>query len=357
MTPRQPFKSTPRVLSLIDDTLGFSVAEAVIATAFFAIVATSLISAVVYFNRLSVASGARTRAVFLAEEGLEAVRNLRDNNFSNLTDATHGLAKTGDQWAFSGASDTIDGFTRQLNIASLDSDTKKIISQVAWRERGVDYSVSLIGHLTNWQKIVKTIGDWSSTTLEASLDLPSTNDGRKIQVIGDYAYVVRADGTPDFIIIDISDPANPFLAGSLSLVGAPTNIFVSGGYAYVSSDDNNGELKIINVANPAAPALVGVYDAPGAGDGNGIYIVGTNAYLVGTNSPANPDFLILNVSDPANPTLIGSLKTGQVFYEVVVSGNYAYISTGDKNAELRVANISNLNLPTLAGNLNLPGNI
>ena len=39
----------------------------------------------------------RARAATLADEGLEAVRNIRDANFSNLTDGTFGLTTTGNQ--------------------------------------------------------------------------------------------------------------------------------------------------------------------------------------------------------------------------------------------------------------------
>jgi len=38
-------------------------------------------------RRASITNGARTRAGMLADEGLEAVRNIRDENFTNLTDA------------------------------------------------------------------------------------------------------------------------------------------------------------------------------------------------------------------------------------------------------------------------------
>jgi hypothetical protein len=36
-------------------------------------------------------SGDRVRAVLLAEEGLEAVRSIRDTGFRNLVDGTYGL--------------------------------------------------------------------------------------------------------------------------------------------------------------------------------------------------------------------------------------------------------------------------
>ncbi|NMC51836.1 hypothetical protein GYA54_03865 [Candidatus Kuenenbacteria bacterium] len=348
-------KSTKKALLLINNYFGFSVAEAVIAAAFFAIIATSLISALIYFNALPALIGLKTRAIFLAEQGIEASRNLRDNNFINLVDGTHGLNKSSGQWSFAGSLDTADGFARQIVVSSLDSDTKKIISQVSWSSRGNDYNTSLIGRLTNWQKIITSIGDWSTTTIESRLDLPGINDGRKIQVIGDYAYIVRADGSPDFVIADISDTSSPFVVGSLSLTGGPTNIFVTGNYAYVSSDDDNGELKIINISNPSSPSLVGTYNAAGAGNGNGLYVIGNNVYLGRTNSGSNPGFLIINVTNPASPALLGSMNVGQVVYEVVVSGNYAYLATGDNNFELRVVNISNPAALSYAGSLNLSG--
>jgi Tfp pilus assembly protein PilV len=129
---------------------GFSVVEIVVTSAILALTVTSFVGALMYFNKSTTMAGAKTRAVFLAEEGLEVVRNIRDEDFSNLIDGTYGLAVSGGQWVFSGTEDLADIFTRQLTVSTIDASTKQIVSNINW-DKG---NVSLITYLTYWQEEV-----------------------------------------------------------------------------------------------------------------------------------------------------------------------------------------------------------
>jgi len=131
---------------------GFSLVEAIIACAVFAIITTS--TATVIFNSRSGIKGAGNyeRAVFLAEEGLEALRSMRDNDFSDLTNGDKGLSKSGAMWAFSGSQDTVDIFSRQINVATVDANTKKIVSRVSWDVgQGETKEIYLEENLKNWK--------------------------------------------------------------------------------------------------------------------------------------------------------------------------------------------------------------
>ncbi|MBU1958051.1 hypothetical protein KJ680_06565 [bacterium] len=46
----------------------------------------------------------RTKAMALAEEGIEAARSIRDRAFVQVTTGTHGLALSAGQWVLSGTS-------------------------------------------------------------------------------------------------------------------------------------------------------------------------------------------------------------------------------------------------------------
>jgi len=131
---------------------GFSLVEVIIAVSVFSIIVTGLMGAFVYAYKSSVISGKKSRAVFWAEEGLEAVRSIRDRSFNNLVDGTHGLAISGNQWIFSGTEDVTDIFTRSVDIGAIDSDTRKITSNISWEEQERTYEVSLVSYLTNWKK-------------------------------------------------------------------------------------------------------------------------------------------------------------------------------------------------------------
>jgi len=132
---------------------GFSLIEIIIASGVFALIVGSFLGVLIYFNKSAVSVGDKTRAIFLAEEGLEVVRNIRDGDFNNLTDGNHGLAVSGGQYIFSGTQDNTGIFTRQLNVSTIEADTKQITSQVSWDNS----AVSLITYLTNWQIVVETV--------------------------------------------------------------------------------------------------------------------------------------------------------------------------------------------------------
>ena len=207
--------------------------------------------------------------------------------------------------------------------------------------------------LTN-EQIAVILGNWANPSQQSSLNFSGTQDGMKVQVQGNYAYVVRADGTPDFLIIDISNPASPTLRGSLNLTGVPANIFVAGNYAYVASQDDNQELQIINITNPLIPFVEGTYNASGTANARGVYAVGTTAYLVRDTSTSN-EFVVINVSSPALPSLVGSLDLVATGYEVYVTGNNAFIASGHNSQELQVVSIANPASPTIVGSNDISG--
>jgi prepilin-type N-terminal cleavage/methylation domain-containing protein len=133
---------------------GFSLIEVILAVSVFGLIITGLIGALVYGQESSSLAGARVRAVFLAEEGLEAARNIRDADFNSLSDGNHGLVIAANEWFFSGAQDTTDIFDRQIRISTVNDDTKQVVSRVTWQQNPQrDGLVELVTYLANWQKV------------------------------------------------------------------------------------------------------------------------------------------------------------------------------------------------------------
>lgn len=343
--------------ALVNKQKGFSLVEVILATSIFVLLATALIGSYLYGQESTMLAGNRAQAVLLAEEGLEVMRNLRDADFLNLTNGTHGLTLSGDQWNLSGSSDVSGIFTRQIEISSIDDDRKGITSTVTWQQNPQrEGTVSLATRLTNWMQVVSGVGNWANAIITSSLNLAGNNDGLKIALAGDYVYIIRDGSNPDLIVLNISNPATPVQVGSLDLTGTLVNIAVSGSYAYITSNDNSAELLIVDISNPASPSLSGKYDASGNTDGRGVFVSGTTVYMGRVNNGSTDEFLIVNASNPAIPTLVGSLNTGSDANEIVVIGNYAYIASGDNSQELQVISISNPSVPTLSGSLNISGN-
>lgn len=131
---------------------GFSLIEAILASSLFALIMTALVGAFLYGEESTALAGSRARAVMLAKEGIEAARNIRDENFSNLSDGVYGLTTIGSQWNLSGSSDASDIFTRQIVISSVDSNRKSVTSNVSWQQNQQRAgSVSLATYFTDWQ--------------------------------------------------------------------------------------------------------------------------------------------------------------------------------------------------------------
>ncbi|HUQ30163.1 MAG TPA: hypothetical protein VM103_01445, partial [Candidatus Paceibacterota bacterium] len=250
---------------------GFSVVEVLLASAVFALLVTVLVGAYIYGEEASILSGNLSRGTSFAEEGLEVVRNIRDTAWSNLVDGTYGLGTSTGKWVFSGSSDTNGIFTRQVTIASVDTKRKSVTAVVTWQQNPQRTgSVLLVSRLARWNA-----AGWATPVFTGTADSTGTNDGLKIQTQGNYAYLVRSGGTPNFAVYDISTPASPTLVGSLTLSGAPSDIAVSGNYAYVSNTSDTQELQVVNVSTPGAPSMVGSYDAAGSANANGVFVVGT----------------------------------------------------------------------------------
>ena len=145
-----------------------------------------------------------------------------------------------------------------------------------------------------------------------------------------------SDGEAGLQIINISNRANPVLAGSYDTPGEAFGVFVLGNYAYVADYEGSG-LQIINVSNPANPVLAGSYETPG--DAIGVFVLGNYAYVADYFSGLQ----ILNVSNPANPVLAGSYATPGESQGVFVLGNYAYVADQSSLMILHFQNQTGIN--------------
>lgn len=73
---------------------GFNIVEVLLAVTIFGVLATAIIGAIIYGRASTASSGERARANYLAEEGLEATRNIGQASFDNLTDTATAVGNT-----------------------------------------------------------------------------------------------------------------------------------------------------------------------------------------------------------------------------------------------------------------------
>lgn len=140
----------PRVWSATRSQMGFSPVEALLAATVLGFMVTALIGAIIYGRSATAGSGDQARATALADECAEAVRNISDASFSNLTNGTFGLVQSGGAWALSGSQDVTGTYTRQVGISTVDSDRKTVTCTVSWPQTTGTGQVAVVSRLTNW---------------------------------------------------------------------------------------------------------------------------------------------------------------------------------------------------------------
>lgn len=112
---------------------GFGLLEVILSTALVSVLVMIFISAILDTQESVTLSEKRKTAVRIADSGIEAVRNIRDQNFFYLFDGNYGFVVVDNTLSLTPDSDLVDNiYTRTINISTIDSQTKKITSTVRW---------------------------------------------------------------------------------------------------------------------------------------------------------------------------------------------------------------------------------
>lgn len=136
---------------------GQSLIELLIAVGIFTIIIGVVSFSLLDSYTLNLKSQQNSIAVFLAEEGLEATRSIRDNNWNNLGVGEHGLVISDSVWNFQGLQEDISnklkGGIRKIIVERIDAKRKKVTSKIIWETAQGNYQeISLVTYLNNWQK-------------------------------------------------------------------------------------------------------------------------------------------------------------------------------------------------------------
>lgn len=170
---------------------GFFLIEFIVAVSLFAIIGGGAVAVILGSLSSSRLASEQTTASNLAAEGIEAVKSIKNQSWSAVTNGPHGISNAGNVWSFSGTSDVTPPFTRVITVSdvnrlggaivtsggTLDPETKKVVSTVSWNFTPTrTNSVVLTSYLTNWQMTKATGTTSSSCLLQADcLTVDTTN--------------------------------------------------------------------------------------------------------------------------------------------------------------------------------------
>ena len=146
---------------------GSSLLEVIMAIGLFAIITSNIV--VLYLGAFSsnLHDKEKLEATAYLIEGTEALRSIKDFNFSNLTNGTYGLSKANGYWELLGSSDINGQFTRAVTISDVrrdsncdivasggtpDPNSKFANVQINWElEKGNATSISAEQYFNNWK--------------------------------------------------------------------------------------------------------------------------------------------------------------------------------------------------------------
>lgn len=205
--------------------------------------------------------------------------------------------------------------------------------------------------------IIINVSNPAAPVQTSSLSLGTNVSATSVFVASGYAYVGKALGTgsaKEFYIVNVSNPAAPTITGSLALSGAVTGIYVSGNYAYLATAITTAELTVINISTKSAPAIAGTYNSAGTAGATSVYYDGLYVYLGEPNNTGGPEFFILNAANPAAISLVGSYEMGANINGLYVVGSEAFLATSATGQQFAVLSLATISTPTLEGANNQP---
>lgn len=307
---------------------------------------------------LSTMSGNRlqseyARALYLAQEGLEAARAIRDANYFLLTDGTYGLA-AGPVYRFGAAPEIIDTiFERRIivapayrdgtgalaDIGTLDPEVKKVTSRITISALagGVPRDVSLESYITLWsgQEVKHTLAsDFSSlnrTNISVTSTAPPPTGNGALRLSTQFS----ADGF--FSSADLGEHGNAVVTADQ--------------YAYVTTEKTQEGLSVVDFSVPSALRTVSNLNI--GGKGNGIARTG-NILGIGVEQSGG-GFALVDISNRTAPQLLSRPNIGGIGNHVAFNGNLAYVTTDRTAAGLAIVDITNPASPALVRTVDLGG--
>lgn len=139
-------------------------------------------------------------------------------------------------------------------------------------------------------------------------------------ITGNLALV--AAGFDGLQILDLTNPGNPQVVGTLETSGYAGSVAMSGTYALITVDETG--LEIVDVANPASPLLVGSY--PVAGFTWDVAVNGNLAFLATDVAGVE----IVDITDPANPQAVSALDTAGRALSVATTNDMLFVADAEQ---------------------------
>ncbi len=319
--------------------------EAIIAIGVFALFMGGIGLTLILGERTTLAAGDRTRAAFLAEQQLEAVRQMRAISFASVTTGNHGLKLNASGWSWSGTLVKNNGYTSWVNVTSKGTDWLEVSSNVKWNFGNTrSGSVIMTTQLSNWKKVA-TVGNWATMTRIALSTISGTPDLQNVTVNGTFAYITstQASGGKGLYIFNVSNPASPVrVASSFDLGASAYGITAVDDRLYIATNDATKEVQVYDITDPTnltTGNLINTYDLPGSGKARSIAVYGSHVFVGSLSDVPNHEFTAIQMSETGPMTLLSSMSVSGSVLGIALQDGYAYLANGYNVGEFQVIDI------------------
>lgn len=319
--------------------------EAIIAIGIFALFLGGIGLTLILGERTTIVSGDRMRASFLAEQQLEAVRQMQAMDFASVTTGDHGLTLGASGWSWSGTLVQNNGFTSWVTVTPKSADWIEVASNVQWNFSNTrSGSVLLTTHITDWKKIA-TIGNWTAMTNIAQSTILGSPEFQSVTVSGTFVFVTsdQVSGGKGLYIFDVSNPANPVrVASSFDLGASAYGATTVDNRLYLATADATKEVQVYDITDPtnlSIANLMNSYDLPGSGKARSIAVYGDNVFVGSLIDSPNDQLTVIRMSETGPMTFLSSLAVSGSVLGLTLQDGYAYLANSYNIGEFQVVDI------------------
>jgi hypothetical protein len=202
----------------------------------------------------------------------------------------------------------------------------------------------------------------SPSTVGSVIDSSNLAGINTMKIVGNYLYVGMCSGSSasGIAVVDISNPLSPRVRGHIASPDLSCSyiIDVKGQYLYAPQDVNEGSFTIVDISDPDNPAITGTLDdATNLSWAAGVDVIGEVAYVYASDvAETGSRFNAIDVSNPASPKLISSLHVSTFAEDnnIAVAYPYLYAEGGGSSPGIIVVNISDPTNMSVVQTVNAP---
>ncbi len=210
--------------------------------------------------------------------------------------------------------DNIDWTSTFTVIDVIDPDAPQFAGEYPSAAKDIYSEDSFVYILDSDILKILDLQDPSNPTLEGTLTL----NGNALRICVDNGYAfIAGDGAYTLWVINVNDVSNPQLITTITTVcNYARDMVVQGDLLYLVCDQH---FQIVNIADINNPEIICTYDdVTGA---TGICVTGDYLYI------AEYDLLKFDISDPEAPVHLESYPIPGCCYNVAVQDNYLFVTT------------------------------